>query len=386
MTVTAPSFALSQEHETLRQVVRDFADKAVAPRAAEIDEEDEFPADVYRAVVKADLHAVHLPEQYGGAGGDSLAAALVMEELARASAAVSSFPSSNMLGTIPLLLSGGQDIRGRYLPPVAGGQSLFTFALSEPEAGSDVAAMSTRARRTADGWVLDGVKRWITLAGVADRCTTFAVTDPDAGTRGVTAFVVHGDDPGVSFGAPERKMGLHGSPTREVYLDNVHIPGDRIVGSPGEGLRIAFATLDRTRIDVAAQAVGIAQGALDHALGYVQERRQFNRPVADFQGVQFMLAEMGMRVEAARQLTYAAAGRADRGDAELTYFGAAAKCFASDTAMQVTTDAVQLLGGYGYTRDYPVERMMRDAKITQIYEGTNQIQRQIMAKALLRRG
>jgi len=386
VTVTAPSFALSQEHETLRQVVRDFADKAVAPRAAEIDEEDEFPADVYRAVVKADLHAVHLPEQYGGAGGDSLAAALVMEELARASAAVSSFPSSNMLGTIPLLLSGGQDIRGRYLPPVAGGQSLFTFALSEPEAGSDVAAMSTRARRTADGWVLDGVKRWITLAGVADRCTTFAVTDPDAGTRGVTAFVVHGDDPGVSFGAPERKMGLHGSPTREVYLDNVHIPGDRIVGSPGEGLRIAFATLDRTRIDVAAQAVGIAQGALDHALGYVQERRQFNRPVADFQGVQFMLAEMGMRVEAARQLTYAAAGRADRGDAELTYFGAAAKCFASDTAMQVTTDAVQLLGGYGYTRDYPVERMMRDAKITQIYEGTNQIQRQIMAKALLRRG
>ena len=382
--MTTPLFALPEEHTELRAVVRSFAETVVAPRAADIDEADEFPTDLLRALVSADLHAVHLPEEYGGAGGDALAAALVMEELSRVSAAVSSIPSSNMLGTIPLLLAGSAELKKEYLPPVADGSALFTFALSEPEAGSDVAAMRTRAVEDGDGWVLDGVKRWITMAGVADYYVVFAVTDPDAGSNGISAFVVHGDDDGISFGAPERKMGLHGSPTREVYLDSVRLGRSRLIGEVGSGLRTAFATLDRTRVDVAAQAVGIAQGALDYALGYVKERRQFGRPIAEFQGLQFMLADMGMRLEAARQLTYAAAGRSERGECDLTYFGAAAKCFASDVAMQVTTDAVQLLGGYGYTHDYPVERMMRDAKITQIYEGTNQIQRVVFSRLLLR--
>ena len=243
--------------------------------------------------------------------------------------------------------------------------------------------MRTRAVRDGDAWVLDGVKRWITNAGVSDFYTVLAVTDPDNGRRGISAFVVERSDAGVSFGAPEKKLGIKGSPTREVYLDSVRIPGDRIIGPPGTGFQTAMSTLDHTRVTIAAQAVGVAQGALDHALGYAAQRQQFGKPISDFQGLQFMLADMGMRIEAARQLTYAAAGRSERGDPELTFFGAAAKCFASDVAMQVTTDAVQVLGGYGYTSDYPVERMMRDAKITQIYEGTNQVQRIVMARQLL---
>jgi alkylation response protein AidB-like acyl-CoA dehydrogenase len=231
--------------------------------------------------------------------------------------------------------------------------------------------------------VVDGVKRWITNAGVSEYYTVFAVTDPGKKAAGISAFVVEKDDEGVSFGAPEKKLGIKGSPTREVYFDKVRIPGDRMIGAEGTGFATAMRTLDHTRVTIAAQAVGIAQGALDYALSYAKERTQFRKPIADFQGLQFMLADMGMKVEAARQLTYAAAGRSERGDKDLTFFGAAAKCFASDTAMQVTTDAVQVLGGYGYTHDYPVERMMRDAKITQIYEGTNQVQRIVMARQLL---
>jgi alkylation response protein AidB-like acyl-CoA dehydrogenase len=248
---------------------------------------------------------------------------------------------------------------------------MFSYCLSEPEAGSDAASMTTRAvgRRAL---VLNGVKRWITNAGISDLYTVFAITTPDIGTKGISAFVVEKSDPGVSFGAPERKLGIKGSPTREVYFDNVRLGADRLIGAEGTGFRTALRTLDHTRVTIAAQAVGIAQGALDFAKRYVQERKQFGKAVAEFQGIQFMLADMGMKVEAARQLTYAAAARSERGDDDLTFFGAAAKCFASDTAMAVTTDAVQLLGGYGYTRDFPVERMMRDAKITQIYEGTNQ--------------
>ncbi|MET1062172.1 MAG: acyl-CoA dehydrogenase family protein, partial [Aeromicrobium sp.] len=237
--------------------------------------------------------------------------------------------------------------------------------------------------RDGDDWVLNGVKRWITNAGVSEYYTVLAQTDPEKRSKGITAFVVEKSDEGVSFGAPEKKLGIKGSPTREVYLDNVRIPGDRIIGQVGEGFSIAMKTLDHTRVTIAAQAVGVAQGALDYALGYIQERKQFGHPVSDFQGLQFMIADMGMKIEAARQITYAAAGRSERGDKDLTFFGAAAKAFASDTAMQVTTDAVQLLGGYGFTSDYPVERMMRDAKITQIYEGTNQVQRVVMARQLL---
>jgi alkylation response protein AidB-like acyl-CoA dehydrogenase len=244
--------------------------------------------------------------------------------------------------------------------------------------------MTTRAVRDSDHWVLNGVKRWITNAGVSEYYTVFAVTDPSARSRGISAFVVEKSDEGVSFGAPEKKLGIKGSPTREVYFDNVRIPADRIIGDEGTGFATAMKTLDHTRVTIAAQAIGIAQGALDFALGYAKERKQFGKAIAEFQGLQFMLADMGMKLEAARQLTYTAAGKSERGDADLTYFGAAAKCFASDVAMEITTDAVQILGGYGYTRDYPVERMMRDAKITQIYEGTNQVQRIVMARQLLK--
>jgi alkylation response protein AidB-like acyl-CoA dehydrogenase len=260
---------------------------------------------------------------------------------------------------------------------------MFTDCLAPPAAGSHAAAMKTRAVREGDTWVLDGVKRWITNAGVSDYYTVFAVTDPESRNAKISAFVVEKDDEGVSFGAPEKKLGIKGSPTREVYFDGVRLPADRMIGDEGTGFATAMRTLDHTRVTIAAQAVGIAQGALDYALGYAQERQQFGKPIADFQGLQFLLADMGMKIEAARQLTYAAAGRSERGEDDLTFFGAAAKCFASDTAMQVTTDAVQVLGGYGYTRDYPVERMMRDAKITQIYEGTNQVQRIVIARQLL---
>src|SRR6185437_10176412 len=261
--------------------------------------------------------------------------------------------------------------------------------LSEPEAGSDAAAMKTRAVRDGDTYVLNGVKRWITNAGVSKLYTVMAVTDPGAGASGISAFVLEDGDPGFSFGAPERKLGIKGSPTRELYFDNCVIPADRLIGEEGAGFRIALATLDHTRITIAAQALGIAQGALDYATGYVKERRQFGRPLAELQGVQFMLADAAMKVTAARQLTYAAAAKSERAMSgetvgDLTFFSSACKCFASDVAMEVTTDAVQLLGGYGYVRDYPVERMMRDAKITQIYEGTNQIQRVVMARQLLR--
>jgi alkylation response protein AidB-like acyl-CoA dehydrogenase len=376
-------FALSEEHRAIREAVRAVCDDKVASHAAEADETGEFPKASYEALRASDFHAPHIPEEYGGAGADALATCLIIEEVARACAASSLIPAVNKLGTLPLLLEASADLRSRYLPPVASGEAMFSYCLSEPEAGSDAVAMTTRAVRDGDAYVLNGVKRWITNAGVSDYYTVFALTDPEQRSKGISAFVVEASDEGVSFGAPERKLGIKGSPTREVYLDDVRIPADRMIGAEGTGFATAMRTLDHTRVTIAAQAVGIAQGALDYAVGYVQERHQFGQPIAEFQGLQFMLADLGMKIEAARQLTYAAAGRSQRGDSDLTFFGAAAKAFASDTAMAVTTDAVQLLGGYGYTRDYPVERMMRDAKITQIYEGTNQVQRIVMARQLL---
>lgn len=377
-------YRLPEEHEAIREAVREVCAAKVAPHAAEADETGEFPKASYDALRAADFHAPHIPVEYGGAGADALATAVVIEEVARACASSSLIPAVNKLGTMPLLLAGSEELKRKYLTPVAAGDAMFSYCLSEPEAGSDAASMTTKAVRDGDHWVLNGVKRWITNAGVSEYYTVFAVTDPTARSRGISAFVVEKSDAGVSFGAPEKKLGIKGSPTREVYFDNVRIPADRMIGAEGTGFATAMRTLDHTRVTIAAQALGIAQGALDYAKGYVQERKQFGKPVADFQGIQFMLADMGMKLEAARQLTYAAAGKSERGDADLTYFGAAAKCFASDAAMEITTDAVQLLGGYGYTRDYPVERMMRDAKITQIYEGTNQVQRIVMARQLLK--
>ena len=376
-------YQLTEEHDAIRAAVRDLCTAKVAPNAAAADERAEFPQASYDALRSSDFHAPHIPVEYGGAGADALATAIVIEEVARACASSSLIPAVNKLGTMPLLLSGSSELKQRYLPPVARGEAMFSYCLSEPGAGSDAAGMTTKAVRDGDHYVLNGAKRWITNAGESEFYTVFASTDPSARARGISAFVVEKNDPGVSFGAPERKLGIKGSPTREVYLDNVRIPVSRMIGDEGTGFATAMRTLDHTRVTIAAQAVGIAQGALDFAKAYAKERMQFGKPIAEFQGLQFMIADMGMKLEAARQMTYVAAAKSERGDADLTYFGAAAKCFASDAAMEITTDAVQLLGGYGYTRDYPVERMMRDAKITQIYEGTNQVQRIVMARQLL---
>jgi alkylation response protein AidB-like acyl-CoA dehydrogenase len=376
-------YRLSEEQQLLRKAVRQLADDKIAPRAADIDESSEFPYDVLEALVRAGFHAVHIPEQYGGVGADALSACIVVEEVARACASSSLIPAVNKLGSQPIILSGSEQLKLRVLGDVAAG-AMISYALSEREAGSDAAAMRTRAVRDGDHWVLNGTKCWITNAGVSTYYTVMAVTDPGQGPRGISAFVVHKDDPGFSVGAKERKLGIKGSPTCEIYFEDCTIPADRIVGEPGTGFKTALKALDHTRLAIGAQALGIAQGAFDAALAYVKERRQFGQRIADFQGVQFMLADMAMRIEAARHLVYAAAARAQRNEPNLTVTSSAAKVFASDTAMSVTTDAVQLFGGYGYTKDFPVERMMRDAKITQIYEGTNQINRMVIARNLIK--
>ncbi len=377
-------YQLTEEHELLRRTVRDLAQDVIAPRAAEIDAQAEYPWDVHEALKSADLLAIHVPEEYGGAGADKIAHCLVVEEIARVCASSSLIPMGNKLGTTGLILAGSPELKQRYLPEVAKGDAFFSYALSEREAGSDAGSMKMRAVADGDGYVLNGSKMWITNAGVSTHYTVMAVTDPAAGSRGISAFVVHADDAGFSLGEKERKLGIKGSPTREIYFDDCRIPADRMIGEPGTGFTTALRTLDHTRLGIGAQAVGIAQGALDVAIGYIKQRRQFGQAVSDFQGVQFMVADMAMRIEAARQLVYRAASLAETGGQNLTFTSSAAKCFASDTAMAVTVDAVQLLGGYGYVSDFPVERMMRDAKITQIYEGTNQIQRMVMARQLLK--
>lgn len=373
----------TEDHEMFRAAIREIADEKIAPAAAQVDENSEFPQVAYDALTASDFHAPHIPEAYDGVGADALTTVIIIEEVARACASSSLIPAVNKLATVPLLLAASEELKQEYLPRVARGEGMMSYCLSEPDAGSDVAGMKTKAVRDGDDWVLNGTKAWITNAGVSEWYTVFASTAPELKAKGISCFVVNKTDDGVSFGAKEKKLGIKGSPTRQVILDNVRIPESRLVGAENGGFGVAMKTLDHTRITIAAQAIGIAQGALDFALGYVKERKQFGRPIADNQGIQFMLADMGMKLEAARQLTYAAACRSERVDADLTYFGAAAKCFASDVAMEITTDAVQLLGGYGYTREYPVERMMRDAKITQIYEGTNQVQRIVMGRQLL---
>jgi alkylation response protein AidB-like acyl-CoA dehydrogenase len=378
------TYRLAEEHTMLRESVRQLAEDKIAPRAAETDETEQFPWDVYEALRKAELHAVHIPEEYGGAGADSIATAIVIEEIARACASSSLIPAVNKLGTMPLLLSASEELKQEVLPAVATGDAMFSYALSEREAGSDAAAMRTRAVRHGDTYVLNGTKAWITNAGVSTYYTVMVSTDPSRGANGISAFVVHKDDPGFSVGTKERKLGIKGSPTCEIYFSDCTIPASRIVGEEGTGFKTALRTLDHTRLTIGAQAVGIAQGALDATIAYVKDRKQFGKSIGDFQGVQFMLADMAIRTEAARQQVYVAAAMAERGAPGLTLASAAAKVNASDTAMAVTTDAVQLFGGAGYTRDFPVERMMRDAKITQIYEGTNQINRMVIARQLLR--
>jgi alkylation response protein AidB-like acyl-CoA dehydrogenase len=377
-------FALPEELEEFRALVRKIADERIAPRAAEIDETDEWPEDVYAVLVDNDLMGVGYPEEHGGSGGGSMAFGLFIEELSRVSAGVSLTPLVSKLGVIPLIVAGDEEKAKRMTEGIAKGEVLMSYALTEPGAGSDPAAMTTRYERDGESWVLNGTKRFITGAGVSHGYVVFATKDASLRSKGVSAFLVMRDDPGVSFGRKEDKMGIRGSPTREVICEATRIPADRLIGEEGQGFAYAMRTLDYSRPAIAAQALGIAQGAFDFASRYASEREQFGKPIAEFQGVSFMLADMAMQLEAARMLVYKALALCDAGDPRMTYFSSVAKCFASDAAMRITTDAVQVLGGYGYVREYPVERFMRDAKITQIYEGTNQIQRVVIARELLK--
>ncbi|MEW2499069.1 acyl-CoA dehydrogenase family protein [Amycolatopsis sp. NPDC047767] len=379
-------YQLAEEHEELRAAVRALAEKEIAPYAADVDENERFPTEALEALNKSGFNAVHIGEEYDGQGADAVGACIVIEEVARVDASASLIPAVNKLGTQPIILSASEELKKIVLPSIARGEAMASYALSEREAGSDTASMRARAKLDGDHWVLNGTKAWITNAGESSWYTVMAVSDPDAEKKsnGISAFVVHKDDPGFSVGPKEKKLGIKGSPTREIYFENCTIPAERIIGEPGTGLKTALKTLDHTRPTIGAQALGIAQGALDAAIAYVKDRKQFGKSISEFQGVQFMLADMGTKIEAARHLVYASAAASERGDKRAGFMASAAKAYASDIAMSVTTDAVQLFGGAGYTRDFPVERMMRDAKITQIYEGTNQIQRMVMARALLK--
>ena len=378
------TFALTDTHREFRAAVRQLCEERIAPNAARVDAEAAFPWESFKACADMELAALGLPVAYGGAGADHVTQAIMVEELARVCASTSVSRLISKLGMIPIMNWGSDELKARYLPRVASGEAQASYCLSEADAGSDVASMRCRAVRDGDHYVLSGSKYWITNAGVSDTYTVFAKTDPDAGSRGISCFVVEAGW-GVEVPKYEHKMGLRGSPTGEVVLDDVRVPVGNRIGAEGQGFMIAMHTLDRSRPTIGAQAVGIAQGAIDYATGYMKQRKAFGQPIADFQGLRFMLADMAMHTEAARTLVYRACSVIDAGDpaGELSMLGAMAKCFASDTAMAVATDAVQLLGGYGYTTEFPAERYMRDAKITQIYEGTNQIQRVVIAKRML---
>jgi len=382
--VTSPLFTLSDTHQQFRDTMRQFSEARIAPHAAAVDRDSAYPRASFDACVELELPSLGIPIEFGGAGADLVTQAIMAEELARVCASTSLTMLISKLGMLPVMNWASEDVKQKYLPRVASGESQVSYCLSEADAGSDVASMRTRAVRDGDDFVITGTKYWITNAGVSDVYTVFAVTDPEAGRRGISCFVVEADW-GVKVAKLEDKLGVRGSPTGEVVFDEVRVPSTNLVGGEGNGFTIAMHTLDRSRPTIGAQAVGIAQGAIDYAAGYMKERKAFGKPIADLQGLRFMLADMAMRTEAARTLVYRACSLVDSGDpeGELTKIGAMAKCFASDTAMSVTTDAVQLLGGYGFTKDFPVERFMRDAKITQIYEGTNQVQRVVIAKKLL---
>lgn len=376
-------FELPEELEEFRKLAREICEEKIAPRAAELDEADEWPEDLFRVLVENELTGVGYPEEYGGSGGGNLAFGVLIEELSRVAAGFALTPGVSKLGAVPLMLAGTEEQRQRFVGGIVRGEVLMSYALTEPGAGSDPAALTTRYARDGDGFVLSGTKRFITGAGVSHAYVVFATSDPALRSKGISAFVVMKEDPGVSFGRKEEKMGVRGSPTREVILEDCRIPAERLIGEEGEGFSLAMRTLDYSRPIIGAQALGIAQAAFDFAARYATERRQFGRPIAEFQGVSFMLADMATKIEASRLLVYKALALCDAGDPRMTQWSAMAKCFASDAAMEVTTDAVQILGGYGYVREYPVERYMRDAKVTQIYEGTNQIQRVVIAREIL---
>lgn len=372
---------LASEEKMLIDMVRDLAREKVAPRAAEIDAAGAFPWDMKELLAQQDIFAMPFPEEYGGLGSSELSILMVIEELAKACATTSLLLCVQQLGSLPILLAGSDEQKQRFIPKLASGEWLAAYALTEPGSGSDAGAMRTRAEKRGDTYVLNGLKHFITNAGVAHINTVFAVTS-DEGTRGISAFVVEGDRPGFHMGKVENKMGIRGSQTGELVFEDCEIPADNLLGKEGEGFKIALATLDRTRPGIAAQALGIAQGALNFAVEYAKQRVQFNKPIWDNQAIQFMLADMDIQVEAARQLIYHVGELMDAGTSRFSRESAIAKTFASDAAISVTNDAIQVLGGYGYMKEFPVERMMRDAKITQIYEGTNQIQRMVIARAL----
>jgi alkylation response protein AidB-like acyl-CoA dehydrogenase len=376
-------YALTEEQVEFRDAIRQIVRERVAPRAAEIDAKAEYPWDLRRLFAEHDLLGLPFEEEHGGTGTGTLMLNVAVEEVARACASTALILMIQELGTLPIKLFGSPALQERLLPRCASGEWSPAFALSEPEAGSDPGGMITHAERADGGWVINGTKNWITNLGVADFYVVFARTDRSAPrSRGISAFVVEADRPGFSVGKLEHKLGIKGSPTGQPIFEDVHVPAENLVGDEGRGMQVALATLDRSRLGVAAQAVGIAQGATDHAVAYAAERRQFGQPIADFQGIQFKLADMETRTAAARELLYRACAKVDAGDADMGKYSAMAKLFASDTAMAVTVDAVQVLGGYGYVTEYPVERYLRDAKITQIYEGTNEIQRLVIARAM----
>jgi alkylation response protein AidB-like acyl-CoA dehydrogenase len=382
-TAGAPAYTIPQEFEDFRETIRRMVVERVAPRAAEIDETATYPRDIRALFAEHDLMGLPFEVEHGGTGTGTLMLNIAVEEVAKACASSALILMIQELGTLPIKLFGTEELKQRFLPRCASGEWSPAFALSEPDAGSDPGGMRTRAVRDADEWVIEGTKNWITNLGIADFYICFAVTDPEQGhSRGISAFVVEADRPGFSVGKLEHKMGIRGSPTGQPIFDHVRVPAENLIGEANQGFKVAMATLDRSRLGVAAQAVGIAQGATDYAAAYAQERRQFGKPIAAFQGIQFKLADMESRTAAARELLYSACSKVDAGAPDMGKYSAMAKLIASDTAMWATTEAVQVLGGYGYVSEYPVERMMRDAKITQIYEGTNEIQRLVIARTL----
>jgi len=384
-TDAASTFALTDVQREFRQALRTFCQEKVAPHAAEVDKTATFPWKSFEALKEMELPALGIPAAYGGAGADTVTQAIAVEEIARVCASTSLTLLISKLGMLPVMNWGSEELKKAYMPRVARGEIQASYCLSEADAGSDVNAMRARAVRDGDSYVLSGSKYWITNAGVSDVYIVFAKTDPDAGARGISCFVVE-KEWGLRIAKHEDKLGMRGSPTGEVVLDDVRLPATHRIGEEGQGFAVAMHTLDRSRPTIGAQAVGIAQGAIDAAATYMTQRRAFGGPIADLQGLRFMLADMATRNEAARALVYRACAMVDDDPTgELTQFGAMAKAFASDTAMSITVDAVQLLGGYGYTKDFPVERYLRDAKVTQIYEGTNQVQKVVIARELFKR-
>ena len=378
------NYFLNEEQEMIRDLVKEIAQEKVTPLAAELDEKGEFPWELIKLFAESDLFALFVPEEYGGLGKGVLDLCIVVEELSKACAGVSVTYAASALGTYPIILFGSEEQKKKYLPAIAKGEKLTAFGLTESDAGSDAGGIRTAAVRDGDYYILNGNKQWITNGGEAEIYTIIALTDRAKGSRGASAFIVEKDTPGFGFGKKENKMGIRCSATRELIFNNCRIPKENLLGREGMGFLVAMRTLDKSRPGVAAQAIGIAQGALDDAVKYARERIQFGKPISSFQGIQFMLADMATQIEAARALLYAGARYIDSGAKDISKISSMTKLFASDVAMKVTTDAVQIFGGYGYMKDYPVEKRMRDAKITQIYEGTNQIQREIIALQLIK--